>query len=85
VAISDLANLEPSPARKGPSCTVCQALEQIDPDEAAGLRSLLANPRWRYSEIADRIAADPDTPLEIPHQTLARHAKGHCAARERLR
>ena len=85
MAISDLANLEPTAPRKGPSCAVCQALDEIPADEAAGLRSLLGNKRWRYTEIAEKIAADPDTPLRIPHQTLARHAKGHCAAGERLR
>lgn len=85
MALSDLSQTEPEAARKGPPCAVCHALATIPPAEAAGLRALMANPAWRYTEISAKIAADPDTPLDIHHTRLARHAKGDCAAREKLR
>lgn len=85
VAISDLARTAPGTIRKGPACAVCQALDDLPPDEAAGLRALLADPRWRYTQIAEMVKADPDSPLDIHHSTYARHAKGDCAARTRLR
>lgn len=80
VAISDLAQSQPDLVRKGPECAVCEALAELPPAEAAGLESLLANKRWRYKEIAAKIAEDPDSPLEIHHGTYARHAKGECWA-----
>lgn len=85
MAISDILNDAATKATKGPSCTVCLALDSLPVDEATALRSLLADPAWRYTELADRLAEDPDTPLVIPHGTLARHAKGRCSAREKLR
>ena len=83
--ISDIVNEDATSAVKGPSCSVCKALADLPDTEAAALRQLLADPRWRYSELSDRLEADPDTPLRIHSGTLARHARGHCSARERLR
>ena len=85
MAITDILKSEATSFRPGPSCAVCMALETLPPDEAGALRTLLANPAWRYTELSDRLAADPDNPLDINDQTLSRHAKGRCAARERLR
>lgn len=85
MAISDLAQTPATKAVKGPACTVCTALASLPESEAAGLRKLLADPDWRYTELSDRLALDEDYPLEIPHGTLARHAKGRCSAREKLR
>lgn len=85
MAISDLLDQSKAGVRKGPPCTVCAALARLSDDEAAALRALLADPAWRYTELSDRLLADPDTPLDIPHSTLARHAKGRCLAREKLR
>lgn len=85
MAISDLLDQSSAEARKGPACTVCVALAKLSEEEAAALRSLLADPAWRYTELSDRLLTDPDTPLNIPHGTLARHARGQCSAREKLR
>lgn len=85
MAIGDIAASKPTAAVKGPPCSVCQALETLPVGEAVALRALLADKTWRYTELAERLAADPDTPLDIPHGTLARHAKGRCAARDKLR
>lgn len=66
-------------------CLVCDALEALPNAEAAALRELLGNGRVRYSDLETDLAADPDYPLVIPAQTLSRHARGNCSARERLR
>lgn len=66
------------------TCAVCHALATVPPSEAEGLRSLLRG-KMRYSDIAALIRADPDTPLDLDADTLSRHARGNCAARERLR
>jgi len=85
MALKDLAREGATEARKGPPCTVCVAMAGLPVDEADALRQLLADPTWRYTELSDRLREDPDTPLDIPHGTLARHAKGRCSAREKLR
>lgn len=89
MAIANLAQTTPvGNHRRGPSCTVCAALEELSPDDAAGLIQLLSDKRRRYTEVADLIAADQDTPewvRNIHHSTYARHATGGCAARTKLR
>lgn len=88
MAIADLANEQPTRVDKGPDCTVCQALIELPEADAAGLRTMLANKRLRFTEIQARIADDEDTPdwiRAIAHGTYRRHAKGQCAAREVLR
>lgn len=88
MAISALSKTPPGEVTKGPSCTVCAALEELPEADAAGLLALLSDRRRRYTEIAELIAADQDTPVwvrNIAHQTYARHATGRCAARTRLR
>lgn len=85
MAIADILKSDITEVLKGPTCTVCLALANLPLEEADALRQLLADPAWRYTELSDRLASDPDTPLDIPHSTLARHAKGRCAAREKLR
>lgn len=83
MAIADIAadNTTGIPWR---TCQVCHALNSIPDSEAAGLRSLLGGTK-RYSEIAELIAADPDTPLRLDPGALSRHARGRCEAKERLR
>ena len=88
MAISDLASSTPAPVSKGPDCTVCQALAELPEADAQGLRQMLADKRRRFSEIAELVAADPDTPTwvrNIAHGTYRRHARGQCSAREVLR
>ena len=84
IAISNL----PQPStrvNRGPMCEVCQALASLPADEAKALRGHLANPAWRYTELSDALAADNDSPLDLPSFVLSRHARGKCAAREKLR
>lgn len=87
MALSNLSD-EPAKASRGPDCTVCQALAELPEDKSTLIRQALANPRWRYTAIAQEVATDPDVPdwvRAIHHQTFRRHARGDCAARERLR
>jgi hypothetical protein len=84
VAISEL----PAPSarlNKGPTCHVCIELGRLPKVEAEALRKHLANPEWRYTELSDALAGDKDTPLDLPAFVLSRHARGQCAARDRLR
>lgn len=83
MAISQLP--QPVRGQKGPPCDVCVALAGLSKAEAKALRGHLANPAWRYSELAEAIRVDPDTPFEPSAYSLARHARGHCAARDKLR
>lgn len=88
MAISDLAQQPAAKPKKGPDCTVCMALADLSPEDAAGLLAMLSDPRRRYTEIAKLIADDPDTPdwiRGIDHRTYARHATRGCAARVKLR
>jgi hypothetical protein len=77
-----IANLTPAKAKKGPMCEVCIALDRLDAKEAAALRGHLANPQWRYTALADALR---DEGVDLPAFTLARHARGGCGAREKLR
>lgn len=86
MAISDLS-ARLNPATPWQTCATCDFLAHLDPTEAAALRALLGNKGARYSEIADGLATDPDyahrpTP---DRQSLSRHARGQCSAREKLR
>jgi hypothetical protein len=85
MAIADLAAKASTDGVPWRTCKVCHALATIPDGEAAGLRALLANPKKRYDEISSEIAADEDTPLQIDRDALSRHARGKCAAREKLR
>lgn len=88
MAISDLAKTKPVAPKPGPDCTVCLAMKELPPKDAAGLLSMLSDKRRPYSEIAQRIAKDKETPQwvrDILESTYRRHARGNCAARERLR
>lgn len=67
------------------TCAVCHALDTIDPTEADGFRALMANKSLRFTEIEELIATDEDTPLRIKSDTISRHARGGCDAREKLR
>jgi hypothetical protein len=84
VAISDLAK---AVADKTPwqTCAVCHAITTLPDAQAAALRELLANPSVRYRELSAALAADQDYPLTLRDDTLSRHARGECAAREKLR
>ena len=83
MAISELA--QPGKTNRGPTCQVCIALGDLSDKDAAALRGHLANRAWRFTELSDALAADPDTPLDLKPFILARHARGQCAAGEKLR
>lgn len=81
-----ISKLTPARTRvNGPACGVCSALAALAPKEAAALRAHLANPEWRYTELSAALAADQDTPLDLPDFVLSNHARGRCSAREKLR
>lgn len=82
MAIADLYAAGAPDAIKGPPCGVCQLLASIEPAEATALRQLLADPLWRYSALSDALAAEGH---KVSQHTLARHARGQCAAGEKLR
>ncbi|WP_332645063.1 hypothetical protein [Aeromicrobium sp.] len=84
MAISDIRE-QVTTVRKGPPCEVCGALSTLPEGEADALRALLADPTVRYSTLSEALLADEDTKLDINEYTLSRHARGKCAARERLR
>lgn len=88
MAISKIASRPSSAVIKGPDCTVCRALVELPKADAAGLLKMLRDTSLRFTEIADRIWHDEDTPewvRKIHHSTYARHTKGQCAARTKLR
>ena len=85
MAIADIAATTKADGVPWRTCQVCHALSSIPESEANGLRALLSEPRLPYIDISRMIAADPDTPLNIPRDALSRHARGICEAREKLR
>jgi hypothetical protein len=82
MAIADIAASKPSASSKGPTCQTCAALAKLPDDEATALRALLSDPAWRYSELSERLR---DEGVDIADFNLARHARGGCSAREKLR
>lgn len=80
MAIADIT--EQAKVRKGPPCSVCEVLADLPDTEAAALRSLLADKTWRYTALSDELHREG---VELAPFVLSRHAKGGCAAREKLR
>ena len=66
------------------TCATCHALDTMPDADAAVLRSLLADRRVKFTDLAKALAADEEAPT-IPHDALSRHARGLCSAREVLR
>jgi hypothetical protein len=65
-------------------CAVCHWLSERDDEWGARLRRMLSNRGIKFKDLAGRMASDPDEP-NIPWESLSRHARGGCAARESLR
>jgi len=65
-------------------CAVCHWLSEKDDDWGDRLRRLLANRGIQFKALAKRLAADPDEP-DIPWESLSRHARAGCSAKEQLR
>lgn len=65
-------------------CVVCYWLSEKDAEWGKRLRRMLGNRGIQYKALAKKMAADPDEPT-IPWESLSRHARAGCAARELLR
>lgn len=66
------------------TCATCHALAGMNEDDAATLRRLLADRGVQFKKLAQALYDDPDSPA-IPLDSLSRHARGLCSAREVLR
>lgn len=66
------------------TCVVCHHLAERDDEWGARLRRLLANKAVKFKTLEAKMAADPDEPT-IPWESLSRHARAGCSAREYLR
>lgn len=64
------------------TCQVCDTLSTLPDAEAAALRSLLGDSGLRYTTLSDELGAEG---IQISPDTLSRHARGQCGAREKLR
>lgn len=80
-----IAQLSPTQGSKGPTCTVCKLLDRLEPSEANALRGHMSNPEWRLTDLSDALFEDSNGQINVPAPTFARHARGQCAAREKLR
>ncbi len=81
MALADIASRERRPPeRRGPLCAVCVTLSLLPDTDVTALNSLMADPTWGYKELSRALASDPDQPLDLPHSTLSRHARGECYA-----
>jgi hypothetical protein len=83
MGIADLV-VTAAKVRKGPPCTVCEALTRLSADDGAALTRLLSDPAVRYTELSASLA-QPDIGLDLSAGTLSRHARGRCEARTKLR
>lgn len=68
--------------RRGPPCTVCEALAGLSEAESAALLRLLSDPAVRYTELSEALSSEG---LDLSAGTLSRHARGRCEARTKLR
>lgn len=84
MAIADIAKAAAEATPEG-VCQVCRALTELPGPEAQGLRDLMSNPRVQYTKISQWISEDEDNPLTIHSDIIGKHARGRCAAREKLR
>lgn len=83
MALSDIAaNLTPGLPHQ--TCAACHALAGMSDEDAAILRGLLADRGVKFSVLAKSLAEDAESPA-IPVESLSRHARGLCSAREVLR
>ena len=85
MALSDIAATLTDPASvPHRTCQVCHALAGMSPEDQATLRGLLADRGVRFTDLANALTADPESP-SLHRDALSRHAQGQCAARENLR
>ena len=82
MAISDIRKRAQDTKAPWQTCATCDLLAKLPRREAASLRELLADDEVRYQWLADQLE-DDGTPVD--RQSLSRHARGRCSAREKLR
>lgn len=78
----DIAQQTPGTPDKGPTCGACHLTATLPPEESAAFRQMLGDPRWRYSALEEVLRGEG---YLIGAAALARHARGQCAGREKLR
>jgi hypothetical protein len=80
---SILANAANARTQKGPTCSVCTLVASLPDGEQQALVTLLSDPGVRYSWLADQLRDQGIA--DIDAGAYARHARGGCLARVRLR
>lgn len=66
------------------TCAVCHYMAERGEQWASTLRRLLADRGVRFKDLELALQSDPDEP-DIHRDTLSRHARGLCSARDVLR
>lgn len=66
------------PLIKGPACSVATTLEQLNNEDRATLEAVLADKRWRSTDIAAQLEAEG---ISVSDSTLSRHRRGACKCR----
>ena len=64
-----------APTLKGPRCTVCQLLSDLDDANAAVLHAALADANYTHNGIARALRAEG---YQVGAGTISRHRKGEC-------
>lgn len=65
---------------KGPRCTVCHLLSDLDDGNAKVLRDALADPNYTHNGIARALRAEG---YQVGASTISRHRKGECVGESR--
>lgn len=65
---------------KGPRCTVCSLLDDLEPTDAKILSEALADHAYTHNGISRALRAEGHN---ITASTLSRHRKGECAGGHR--
>lgn len=65
-----------APTRKGPMCTVCSLLGQLDKGDRKALDGALADISYTHNGISRALRAEGHN---VASQAVSRHRKGECA------
>lgn len=82
MAISDIRKRATAKPTLWRTCATCDLLDSLSKPEAADLRALLADNRVRYGWLQEQLHKDGK---DVEWVSLSRHARGKCAAHEKLR
>ena len=66
---------EHAPTVKGPTCTVCKLMANLDPADRKVLAEALADPSYTHAGISRALKAEGH---HISSETVSRHRKGDC-------